>query len=115
MITVTLCHGDDGRFVSCRAKGHAGYAKAGNDIVCSASSILIRTLVLDLDEKARMNKDLCIAVECAEKGSVTVAVCECTPQMFPYLSFLFGFLKRGFESLSCEYPNNIRLEILNVS
>lgn len=114
MVAVTLCHGKNGQLISCRAQGHAEYAKSGEDIVCSATSILMRTLVLDLDEKAKMNEGLCVVVECEKKGDVSVNVCKYTPKISPYLSFLFGFLKKGFESLSFEYPENVTLEILAV-
>lgn len=112
MITVTLCHGKNEELLSCTARGHAEYAKKGCDIVCAASSILMRTLILDLDEKSRLHKDLYVEAECQEKGNMSVYVCECTSDLFPYLSFLFSFLKKGFESLSFEYPENVKLEIV---
>lgn len=114
MISVTLCRNKNGELVSCNAKGHAGYAKSGSDIVCSATSILMRTLVLDLDEKARSSKGLTVAVGCVTKGVIDVNVCERAPEFSSYLSFLFGFLKNGFESLSFEFPERVKLEILAV-
>ena len=39
-----------GRFVGFQAKGHTGYAPAGQDIVCAAVSTLVQTTVLGLQE-----------------------------------------------------------------
>lgn len=51
---------ESGNFREIEAKGHAGYAPEGQDIVCSAFSMLIYTLVSYLDinpAKARVYKN----------------------------------------------------------
>ncbi len=51
-----------GRIVGFEAKGHAGYADAGEDIVCAAVSALTQTAVMGLRELLK----LVIAVEMEE-------------------------------------------------
>ena len=41
MIHVTICQNKKGEYLGFDAKGHAGYAEAGDDIVCAAASILM--------------------------------------------------------------------------
>ena len=115
MINITISHSKDGELLSCTARGHADYAQSGSDIVCSATSILMRTLALDLDEKARASKGLVVAIGCVTKGELDISIKEYPPQFSPYLSFLLGFLKKGFESLSFEFPEHVNLEILSVN
>ena len=48
MIRVTVEKSND-TYVSFRSKGHAGYAPAGEDIVCAAVSALIITTVNSIE------------------------------------------------------------------
>ncbi|HHT48851.1 MAG TPA: ribosomal-processing cysteine protease Prp [Firmicutes bacterium] len=47
-----------GRLVGFKAKGHTGYAQAGQDIVCAGVSTLIQTAVLGLQELAGLDLEI---------------------------------------------------------
>ncbi len=49
MIRAVLYRDADGRFTEYAAKGHAGYAEEGSDIVCAAVSVLGATCVNSLE------------------------------------------------------------------
>lgn len=53
MIRVTFLH-RQGRLAGFTCTGHAGFAEAGSDIVCSAVSALTQTAVLGLAEVAHI-------------------------------------------------------------
>ena len=49
MIRIVFRRNSDGQFTGYSAKGHAGYAEAGADIVCAAVSVLGATCVNSLE------------------------------------------------------------------
>lgn len=50
MIRTVLYRDDQGRLTGFSAKGHAGYAEEGSDIVCAAVSVLTITCVNTLEK-----------------------------------------------------------------
>lgn len=49
MTTITIIKSKSGEYKRVTCTGHAGYAKAGSDIVCSAVSILVINTINSLD------------------------------------------------------------------
>lgn len=49
MTTVTIIKSRNGEYKEVTCKGHAGYADAGNDIVCCAISMLVINTINSLD------------------------------------------------------------------
>ncbi len=50
MIKVTVYQNNDGVFCGFRMEGHAGFAAYGNDIVCSAVSVLVINTMNSIDK-----------------------------------------------------------------
>ncbi len=50
MITVDLLKNDQGLITGYKVCGHAGFAAAGEDIVCGAVSVLTQTPILGLEQ-----------------------------------------------------------------
>ncbi len=50
MTTITIIKSKNGEYKKVTCEGHAGYADAGNDIVCCAISILVINTINSLDE-----------------------------------------------------------------
>lgn len=50
MTTITFFRDEDDNFIGFEASGHAGYSKSGSDIVCSAISVILTTLINSVDE-----------------------------------------------------------------
>ena len=50
MTTITITKASDDSYKSIECKGHAGFADYGNDIVCSAISVLTINLINSIEE-----------------------------------------------------------------
>ena len=111
MINITLKRKKSGELYSCRVEGHAGYASKGEDIVCAAVSILVRVAVLQLQEWKLSGENLEVSLDSQRTGVVDFCVGKHGERLHEALVHLFSFLKLGFESISCEYQDCIRLEI----
>ena len=59
MTTITIIKSGNGNYKRVICKGHAGFADAGSDVVCSAISMLVINTINSLDElvKAPMQVD----------------------------------------------------------
>ena len=71
MITVCV-NKHNGKYCGLKAFGHAGYADCGNDIVCSAVSILIINTANSIET---FTKDL-FSCEVHEDGTTELIFCE---------------------------------------
>ena len=84
--------------ISIEVQGHSGYAEFGKDIVCSAISVLIQTLIYYLED----NADYCDNtiqsgyVFCYAKGGDTRAS--------------FDTILTGLRLIEEQYPDYIKLE-----
>jgi len=78
--------------------GHAGYASVGNDIVCSAISILIQTLIIHLQKVSVEHKYR------IESGFAQV----CAQGVTAHISF--KTILTGLEMLAEQYPEYISVK-----
>ena len=91
-----------------KAKGHAGYAPQGEDIVCAAASSLILTL------------GLCIlgythGLECEPTftvGEETVISCRPKKEREREIELLFWYCISGLDRLCERYPKHIGITVL---
>ena len=109
MTSVLLVRSSSGSLLSCRADGHAGYAAAGSDIVCSALSVLLRTTLQTLS----MTAGLRLETESPVRGALgfTVRIERPSPEIDARLVYAGDFLEQGIGSLAEEYPDNVELRI----
>lgn len=109
MTEVLLVCGKKGEIRSLSAKGHAGFARKGKDVVCAAESVLVRTAiqVLEGTEGIRLRTDA------ASRGSLAFSVETqagfCNEDR---LICTADFLREGFATLSQEYPKFVQLREL---
>ena len=85
----------DGAEFSILCQGHAGYADPGNDIVCSAISILIQTLIAYMDDRE---------FECQYKinsGYAYIYGKNCINA--------FNVIQTGLELIASNYPKHIKI------
>lgn len=75
--------------------GHAGY-NPGNDIVCAAESILMRTLLESLEE---------VSTKYDEKE----AYVEIVAPVNPVNILIWDTIKKGYQLLEKKYPQNVKL------
>jgi uncharacterized protein YsxB (DUF464 family) len=105
MTTVTLqSRGDDGAFAACSATGHAGFAAAGQDILCAAVSTLLRTVAMALGE----TPGVAVTAEAPQKGDFALRVAAgAAGDAAATLVFVYTLLRCGFRALEAEYPGHI--------
>lgn len=109
MIKVNYTELDGPAGPTCRleASGHAGYAPAGQDIVCAGASTLMQTLcALLAGEKGTKSGAW------DEPDGPRLAVAAAAPQK-PWVEGAFEFAKAGFALLAERYPDHVRFADLS--
>ena len=94
--------GPDGLGLRLEAAGHAGYAPAGQDIVCAGASTLMQALVYLLAGEENARSDAW-----DEPDGPRLAVCVDAP-VEPWVQGAFELAKAGFTLLAERYPDNLR-------
>lgn len=109
MIKVNYTELDGPAGPTCRleASGHAGYAPAGQDIVCAGASTLMQTLcALMAGEEGTKSGAW------DEPDGPRLAVAAAAPQK-PWVEGAFEFAKAGFALLAERYPDHVRFADLS--
>ena len=104
MITIQLVKGRS--FLACKAEGHALFDKKGQDIVCAAATILLRTAAQTLEKRPGIS----FSGEEPVKGRLAFEAKADKDSAKTELKFAADFLQKGFESLAKEFPQNVQLE-----
>ena len=109
MMKVCYSEMDTPAGLSCRleAAGHAGYAPAGQDIVCAGASTVMQGLVYLLAGEENAHSE---AFD--EPDGPRLAVTAAAPQK-PWVEGAFEFAKAGFALLAERYPDNVRFADLS--
>ena len=104
MIKVCYSELDGPKGMSCRleASGHAGYAPAGQDIVCAGASTLMQALVYLLAGEANAKTDAWDEPDGPRLAVQVDAPCEA------WVQGAFEAAKAGFTLLAERYPDNLR-------
>ncbi len=106
MTRIRLVCGKDGAFKSCEALGHAGYAAKGNDIVCAAETLLLRTAMQLLESEPH----LCATADVSARGTLAFSVTGPYPECLKErLVCTADFLRLGLRSLAQEFPEHVLL------
>ena len=112
MISVQIERSKTGMIAGCEAHGHAGYAKSGFDIVCSAVSILIKTTVQILAKLDGVE----FTSSAEKRGDVSfeVKILELDSLLETKLKTAEEFLETGLGAIQKEYPKHLELVIKTV-
>ena len=94
--------GPEGLSLRLEAAGHAGYAPAGQDIVCAGASTLMQALVYLLAGEENARSDAW-----DEPEGPRLAVAAQAP-VAPWVQGAFELAKAGFTLLAERYPDNLR-------
>ena len=99
------------RLVGFEFSGHADYAEAGYDIICSAVSSLSQTAMLGITQVACVPADWSVK----DSGKLFCRVKDdITRQQREQVSLLTETLKLGIESISEAYPGYLKISIKEV-
>lgn len=87
-------------------QGHAGYAAAGEDIVCAGVSTLAMTLLAAAEEPMFM------ASRYVNRGKPEIRVSCCPGKGYKEkCREMFRVISLGFELLQMQYPEYVRFEV----
>ena len=106
-VNYTELDGPEGPTLRLEARGHAGYAPAGQDIVCAGASTLMQTLAYLLAGEENAHSDVW-----DEEDGPRLAVTAGTPRS-PWVEGAFAFTKAGFALLAERYPDHVRFADLS--
>jgi uncharacterized protein YsxB (DUF464 family) len=106
LIEIEAVLDESGTLRACKASGHAGAGPKGDDIVCAAVSVLLRTAVRALSNR----KGISIRYEAPEPGLLFLEA-DYTAEGRDFLSAAGVFLTEGLASVAEEYPHYCRLTI----
>ncbi len=109
MIKIIYKADPEGGKLTMRAEGHAGYAPAGQDIVCAAVSVLAQTLANKVEAAARSGR---LLTSCVQHGETFVvqALPKPGPNALMVVSW-FDFVEEGLRALAEEHPDNVELVV----
>ena len=106
MIQVRFEKSEDGKTLIMTVTGHSGQAEMGQDIVCSAASILAYTVaqtVTDMGECGKLKNKPHIRM-CSGDSAVT---CKPTKQCFGEALHTYIVAQTGYELLAHTYPEYV--------
>ena len=109
MIKIIYKADPEGGKLTMRAEGHAGYAPAGQDIVCAAVSVLAQTLANKVEAAARSGR---LLTSCVQHGETFVV--QSLPKPGPnalMVASWFDFVEEGLRALAEEHPDNVELVV----
>lgn len=108
MTEISLVQAQDGSRLRCTASGHAGFARFGKDIVCSAVTVLMRTAVQFFSETGGIDFE----TDTSRRGFLrfSAAVKKSDSVLQKQICTIGDFLRIGFASLSEEFPKNVIFE-----
>ncbi len=98
----------DGKNIILTVQGHSEQAQMGQDIVCSAASILAYTVaqtVTDMGESGKLKKKPHIRMDSGD----AVVTCKPTKQYYGEALHVFKVAQTGYELLAHTYPDYVRL------
>jgi uncharacterized protein YsxB (DUF464 family) len=94
---------------SCKALGHAGAGRTGEDIVCAAVSVLMRTAVRALSNR----EGISIRCDAPEPGFLSMEA-DYTAEGKDFLFAAGVFLSEGLASVAEEYPQYCKLTVRRI-
>ena len=114
MIHIKFGKSEGGKSIALTMNGHAGYAEEGQDIVCSATSILAYTaaqIVQWMHEEGKLQKKPNIHME---PGNIQIE-CEPKEDAFPEALHTYSVVQVGCRLLAQTYPEFVSLKMFGES
>lgn len=105
MVRVVITRNTEGKIVEFEGRGHAEFAKAGEDIVCAAVSALLQTTIKGLQEYIKITLDIS-----KEKGYLKVRIKEIKQASLQLLTdAILETLVLGLKAIEKEYSQYMKL------
>jgi uncharacterized protein YsxB (DUF464 family) len=106
LIETKLVLDEAGLLKVCTIKGHGNAGNAGDDVICAAVSVLIRTALRVLSDKPGVT----IRGAAPERGALWMEA-DYTPEGRDFLFAAGLFLTEGLKSVAEDYPGHCKMNI----
>lgn len=106
MVVVTILRGSQGEIAGFEARGHAGFARRGSDVVCAGVSALTQAAVLGLARRVGVALEVeqrQSFLRCRVVGGVDGAPWERVGDVLETMLL-------GLREIAARYPGHVRLE-----
>ena len=103
MITVDLFKNEQGLITGYKVSGHAGFAAAGEDIVCGAVSVLTQTPILGLEQHLKCQPSYHVD---EEDGILEVNLNNTPNELTPAI---LATMEYGLLGVAEQYPKYVRI------
>ncbi|MDY0234675.1 MAG: ribosomal-processing cysteine protease Prp [Gudongella sp.] len=110
MISVFLSYNKDGYFKGFQIAGHANYKPYGEDIVCSAVSILGYTTIRSLIDVVKVPEDKIQYTQDDESGFLELVIKNISNDKIKEVELIMKTFEVGIKSIIESYPKYITLE-----
>ncbi len=88
-----------------KAEGHAGNVIAGNNIICAASTVLLRSAYRALSLKSGIKTDITAEIE----GELYFRIIDYRVDHAEWLKGITDYLITGLKDLESEFPDSVRI------
>ena len=109
MLRIRVLIGPNGLLKEATAEGHAAFAAKGQDIVCAAASVLLRTVARTFQSA----EGFLVEGEAAERGSLEFSLLATDDADTRWGRGVTEMFVKGIGDLADEFPDNIELTITN--
>ena len=110
MINVFLSYKKNGYFKGFQISGHANHKPYGEDIVCSAVSILAYTTIRSLIEVVKLPEDKIQYIKDDETGFLKLEIKNISNDKNKEVELIMRTFEVGIKSIMESYPKYITLE-----
>ena len=107
MIDITLFLDNSGCLSVVDSSGHSGFAAKGHDIVCSAVSVLLRTVSRTLE----LEPSIEVAGKVEKEGEFHLKLSLLDVSKRAWLQGVSAFTVMGLKDLASEYPSFCKVHI----
>ncbi|MCD6398157.1 MAG: ribosomal-processing cysteine protease Prp [Spirochaetaceae bacterium] len=107
MIDITLCLDYSGCLSVVESSGHSGFAAKGHDIVCSAVSVLLRTVSRTLELEPAIE----VTAKIEKEGKLYLELSLLDVSKKAWLQGVSAFTVMGLKDLASEYPSFCRIHL----
>lgn len=115
MIKIEICKDMAGNIFKYSVEGHAGYSTKGNDIVCSAVSVLAQTTLIALNEVGKIDEYFIDYSIDEEKGFLEVIISRDLPnEELNTANIILETMEVGIKAIIDSYPEYITLKYREV-
>ncbi|MBR2987135.1 MAG: ribosomal-processing cysteine protease Prp [Clostridia bacterium] len=105
MITVGFREDDAEKIIEFTAKGHAGTAKHGEDLVCACASILAYTLIDNLMSLSGRQKEAVVSIEPGDTKAIIPLDAE-----YSVGKIIAHAIEKGYRLLASQYPQAVAIK-----